>query len=131
MKRNNNIVLDIDSLGNFARIFEILGSKTRLKILKMIGKEEKCVNFLSKKLKLSQPTVSYHLKLLLNLNLVKQSKSAQWVRYKLNRERLAKLMVDFPKIYGILMGKEEKKVKGGERINTIRRSFYRNETKKL
>jgi len=109
MKRNNNIVLNIDSLGNFARIFEILGSKTRLKILKMIGKEEKCVNLISKRLMLSQPTVSYHLKLLLDLDLVKQSKSAQWVRYKLNREKLAKLMVDFPKTYGILMGKEEKK----------------------
>jgi len=109
MERNNDIVLNIDSLGNFARVFEILGSKTRLKILKIIGKEEKCVNLISKRLMLSQPTVSYHLKLLLNLDLVKQYKSAQWVRYKLNREKLAKLMVNFPKIYGILMGKEEKK----------------------
>ena len=111
MESNNNMVLDIDSLGNFARIFEILGSKTRLKILKMIGKEEKCVNFISERLMLSQPTVSYHLKLLLNLDLVKQRKSAQWVRYKLNREKLAKLMVNFPKIYGILRGKEERKRK--------------------
>jgi len=87
---------------NFANIFEILGSRVRLKILKMISEEEKCVNFLSKKLKLSQPTVSYHLKLLLNLGLVKQFKTAQWVRYKLNKEKLIELLSDFSKIYGIL-----------------------------
>jgi len=104
-KHLTGLTLDAKVVGNFARIFEILGSKTRLKILEIISKEEKCVNFLSKKLKLSQPTISYHLKLLLGLNLVKQYKSAQWVRYRLNKEKLTKLMVDFPKIYGILVAK--------------------------
>jgi len=105
-RQNKDIFPDKEALGNFARIFEILGSKTRLKILEMISREERCVNFLSKKLKLSQPTVSYHLKLLLGRNLVKQHKSAQWVRYKLNREKLTRLMSDFPRIYGILRNKK-------------------------
>ena len=108
-KQGKDTSSDTKLLGNFARIFEILGSGTRLKILKMISKEEKCVNFLSKKLKLSQPTISYHLKLLLGLDLVKQYKSAQWVRYRLNRERLAKLMIEFPKIYGILTARKKDK----------------------
>jgi len=86
---------------NFAEIFEILGSTTRLKILKTISTEEKCVDSLSKKLKLSQPTVSYHLKLLLNFGLVRQSKVAQWARYKLNKEKLAELLIEFFKTYGI------------------------------
>ncbi|MEA3485842.1 MAG: metalloregulator ArsR/SmtB family transcription factor [Candidatus Aerophobetes bacterium] len=115
-KQSKNITLNIRALEGFAGIFEILGSKTRLKILEMISREEKCVNFLSKELKLSQPTISYHLKLLFDLDLVKQYKSAQWVRYRLNRERLVRLMVDFPKTYGILMGKEEKKRKNEESI---------------
>jgi ArsR family transcriptional regulator len=115
-KQSKSITLNIKALEGFAGIFEILGSKTRLKILEIISREEKCVNFLSKELKLSQPTVSYHLKLLLDLDLVKQYKSAQWVRYRLNKERLARLMVDFPKIYGILMAKEEKKRKNEESI---------------
>ncbi len=88
--------------GNLAKIFEILGSKTRLKILKIIANEEKCVNFLSKKLKLSQPTVSYHLKLLLGFGLVKQRKRAQWVQYILNREKLTELMANFSRLYGVL-----------------------------
>jgi len=108
-KQSKNITLNTRVLEGFAGIFEILGSRTRLKILEMISKEEKCVNFLSKKLKLSQPTISYHLKLLLGLNLVKQHKSAQWVRYRLNRERLARLMIDFPKIYGILTARKKDK----------------------
>ena len=35
-----------------AKVFGILGSKVRLQILKIIANEEKCVNFLSKNLKL-------------------------------------------------------------------------------
>jgi len=102
--------MDVERKENFVKIFEILGSRARLKILKIITNEEKCVNFLSKKLKLSQPTVSYHLRLLWNLGLVKQSKTAQWVRYRLNKEKLAELLANFSSIYGILKdGKEKKK----------------------
>jgi len=102
--------MGVETVENVVKIFEILGSRVRLKILKIITNEEKCVNFLSKKLKLSQPTVSYHLRLLWNLDLVKQHKTAQWVRYRLNKEKLAELMADCCKIYGILKhGKEKKK----------------------
>ena len=92
----------MEKVDNFAKIFEILGSKTRLKILGIISDEEKCVNFLSKKLKLSQPTVSYHLKLLSNIGLVKQHKTAQWVRYRLNKDKLKEFVTNFSSIYGIL-----------------------------
>jgi len=101
--------MGVETAENFVKIFEILGSRSRLKILKIVTNEEKCVNFLSKKLKLSQPTVSYHLRLLSNLGLVKQYKSAQWVRYRLNKEKLAELLANFSKIYGILKHSKEKK----------------------
>ena len=100
---------DIEKTEKLARIFEVLGSKVRLKMLQMIAEEEKCVNFLSERMKLSQPTVSYHLKLLLNTGLVSQYKTAQWVRYKLNKKKLAQLMTDFFSMYGILPRKREKK----------------------
>ncbi len=85
-----------------AKTFGILGSRVRLQILKIIANEEKCVNFLSKNLGLSQPTTSYHLGLLLNFGLVEQFKKAQWVRYKLNKNKLAELMGTFSNLYGIL-----------------------------
>ncbi len=96
---------DIEKTEKLARIFEVLGSKVRLKMLQMIAEEEKCVNFLSERMKLSQPTVSYHLKLLFNMGLVSQHKRAQWIQYKLNKERLRELIMDFSRIYGILTGK--------------------------
>lgn len=107
LNKENN--MNVERAKNFAKIFEILGSKVRLKILRIIINEEKCVNFLSKKLKLSQPTISYHLRLLLNLGLVKQSKTAQWVRYSLNKEKLAELMTNFSRIYKILKHQKKKK----------------------
>ena len=108
-KTTKNSGMSVKSREDLAGIFEILGSKARLKILKIITEEEKCVNFLSKKLKLSQPTVSYHLKLLLNAGLVNQYKTAQWVRYKLNKKKLAQLMTNFFSMYGILPRKRGKK----------------------
>ena len=97
---------------NLAKAFEISGNTTRLEILKIIRTEEKCVDFISKKLKLSQPTISYHLKLLLNLGLVKQNKVAQWVRYKLNEKKLEEVFADFFKTYGNFeLKKREKNLK--------------------
>jgi len=92
-----------------AKTFGILGSKVRLQILKIIANEEKCVNFLSKNLRLSQPTISYHLGLLLNFGLVEQFKKAQWVRYKLNKKRLAELMSVFSELYGIISFQKRKR----------------------
>jgi len=94
--------MNIKTIENFARMFEVLGSKVRLEILKITTHEEKCVNLISKNLKLSQPTVSYHLRLLLNIGLVKRDKTAQWVRYSLNKEKLSKLLNNFFRAYGIL-----------------------------
>ena len=96
--------------GNFAKIFELLGSGVRLKILRIIANEGKSVNLLSKYLRLSQPTVSYHLGLLFDSGLVQQSRTAQWVRYKLNKDRLAELMGEFSKLYGILGFKKKDKI---------------------
>ena len=98
---SKKIIMEKEKI-DVAKVFGILGSKVRLQILKIIANEEKCVNFLSKNLKLSQPTISYHLGLLLNFGLVEQFKKAQWVRYRLNKNRLAELMGDFSKLYGIL-----------------------------
>jgi len=98
--------VNIKTIENFARMFEVLGSKVRLEILKITTHEEKCVNLISKNLKLSQPTVSYHLRLLLNIGLVKRDKTAQWVRYSLNKEKLSKLLNNFFRVYGILIQKE-------------------------
>lgn len=95
-----------------AEAFGILGSKVRLQILKIIANEEKCVNSLSKNLSLSQPTISYHLGLLLNFGLVEQFKKAQWVRYKLNKNRLAELMGVFSELYGIISFQKRKR--GGQ-----------------
>jgi len=89
--------------------FGMLGNQVRLQILKIIANEEKCVNSLSKNLRLSQPTISYHLGLLLNFGLVEQFKKAQWVRYKLNKSRLTTLIDDFSELYGILNFKERVK----------------------
>ena len=105
----------ITAVANLAEVFGLLGSRVRLRILEIIADEEKCVNFLSEQLRLSQPTISYHLKLLFTNGLVRQHKTAQWVRYSLNKEELAKLTKRFSAVYGILdrpRGKDGSSSKG-------------------
>ncbi len=92
----------------------------RLQILKIIANEEECVNFLGKNLRFSQPTISYHLGLLLNFGLVEQLKKAQWVGYRLNKSRLAELMGDFSKLCGILKLQKKQVITHGKNYRVHR-----------
>ncbi|MDG6217902.1 MAG: metalloregulator ArsR/SmtB family transcription factor [Candidatus Thermoplasmatota archaeon] len=59
---------------NEIEIFKALSDPTRLKILELIKNEEKCICEIIPETKKSQPTISQHLRILRNANLVKQRK---------------------------------------------------------
>ncbi len=54
----------------------------RIKILLLLSKREMCVCELESALELPQPTVSHHLGLLEQADLLERSKRARWVFYK-------------------------------------------------
>lgn len=72
-------------------LFKALSNETRLQILQILAKKERCVGFIARKFSLSQPTISHHLKVLSTIGLVTREKSSQLVKYRLNRELLATL----------------------------------------
>ncbi len=53
-----------EEINNLARVFKILSEPSRLKIIRSISGEEKCVNTVSEETGLFQPNVSKHLKTL-------------------------------------------------------------------
>lgn len=57
-------------LESSARCFQVLADPIRLNILCQLRKQEKCVAELCEILNLSQPKVSYHLKLMLDAGLI-------------------------------------------------------------
>jgi ArsR family transcriptional regulator len=70
------------------KIFKALGDKSRLRILKMLEVRPMCVCEIRYILKLSQPTVSGHLKVLKEAGLLEDEKNGLWVTYRLRKDKL-------------------------------------------
>ncbi len=63
---------------------KILNSKTRIKILKLLSEKEKTLTQIAEELKLKQPTILEHLKILEEKNYIKKNnKKNQTKRYRL------------------------------------------------
>lgn len=67
----------------FVKVMKALSDPSRVKILKMLQHKSMCVCEMHAALKLAQPTVSKHLKILEDAGLVTYRKSGLWVNYHL------------------------------------------------
>lgn len=72
---------------NPVEIFKALGDQNRLKIIKLIlsAGNKLCVGMLAQKLKISQPSVSQHLKILKTAGLIEGVKSGFHIHYKVQK----------------------------------------------
>lgn len=77
-----------------AQKFKALSDSTRLKILFMLSKEELCACKILDEFNITQPTLSYHMKMLVDSGLVKSYKSGSWVRYSINN-RTINLLIEY------------------------------------
>lgn len=77
-----------------ARFLRCIGEPTRLQILKLVAKGERCVGELARVLNKEQSLISHHLKALKECNIVTDRQEAQKVYYKLTDDRLARLIID-------------------------------------
>lgn len=68
---------------SFIRVMKALTDPNRVKIMKMLEVKELCVCEITAILGLAQSTVSKHLKILEDADLVDSSKDGAWVNYKL------------------------------------------------
>lgn len=69
-----------------ARVFKALGDENRLQILNMLRGDEMCACQLLKKLNIGQSTLSHHMKILCDAELVFARKEGKWIYYSLNKE---------------------------------------------
>ena len=73
-------------VASLAAKFKAMGDPTRLRLLSLVAASEggeACVCDLNDQLDLSQPTVSHHLKLLVDAGLLTRSKRGVWSYYAL------------------------------------------------
>lgn len=69
------------------RILKALSDKNRLRIVNMVAEKPLCVCEITEVLKLSQSTVSGHLRVLKDAGILSDRKEGLWVEYSLNRDK--------------------------------------------
>jgi ArsR family transcriptional regulator, arsenate/arsenite/antimonite-responsive transcriptional repressor len=72
----------------YAVMMKALGDETRVKIFDMLSEEELCACMLLEKFSITQPTLSYHMKILCDSGLVNGRKDGVWMKYSVNKENL-------------------------------------------
>lgn len=77
--------------GNIASVFKALGDETRLKIIEILSCGELCACNLLESFQITQPTLSYHMKILTECGLVIGRKEGSWMRYRNNEVLLAEV----------------------------------------
>ena len=78
-------VLDNDQAERLARTFKALGDPTRVRLLSLIAAHdggEACVCELTDPVGLAQPTVSHHLKQLVDAGLITREQRGKWAYYR-------------------------------------------------
>lgn len=71
-----------------AGVFKAMSHPVRVRMLRLIGenREELCACEIESHFSLRQPTISHHLKLLKNAELIQAKQVGSWVYYSLSKE---------------------------------------------
>lgn len=71
-----------------AKIFKALSDSNRLKIIDMLSCGELCACNILEEFNITQPTLSHHMKILKELDLVTIRREGKWMHYSLNEEKI-------------------------------------------
>ena len=82
---------NMDENTEFAPIFKALGDSTRLKIIEMLSCGSLCACDILESFQITQPTLSYHMKILIDCGLVKSNKEGSWIHYSNNVALIVKI----------------------------------------
>ncbi|MBQ8824565.1 MAG: winged helix-turn-helix transcriptional regulator [Ruminococcus sp.] len=74
------------SANKFVCIFKALGDSTRLQIVQMLSGGEMCACKILEQFEITQPTLSHHMKILCESEIVTVRKEGKWSYYSLSCE---------------------------------------------
>jgi len=86
--------LDEDAAERLARAFRALGDRHRVRLLSLIAASdggEACICDLTAPVGLAQPTISHHMKLLVEAGLVTRDQRGKWAYYRVVPEAMTAL----------------------------------------
>lgn len=76
-----------------AKILKALADPSRLKIIDILSCGEVCACHILEHFEFTQPTLSHHMKILMECGLVSGRKEGTWMRYSLNIEDASRLLI--------------------------------------
>ena len=68
----------------YIKVFRAFTDESRVRVLEILCEGEECACFLLEDLKISQPTLSHHMKILCESGIVKSRKEGKWNYYSIN-----------------------------------------------
>ncbi len=80
--------MDVRVLKDLREYYKVLSDAARLRILAQLAHRELTVSELARGLRMSQPLVSWHLRRLVRIGLVKMHREGRQVRCSIDRTRL-------------------------------------------
>ncbi|MFW5838697.1 MAG: ArsR/SmtB family transcription factor [Bacillota bacterium] len=80
----------------YVEYFKVLSDKHRLEIIELLLKGETCGCTLIDKIPVSQPTLSYHLKIITASGLATSKREGNWIKHYINKDKIDEL-IDFLK----------------------------------
>lgn len=92
------------SYAEYVPSFKALSDETRLKIIDMLSCGEMCACDILEAFSISQSTLSYHMKILVDSGLINGVRDGAWMRYTLNTEKADAVIAFFG---GITKEKED------------------------
>lgn len=82
-----------------SEIFKALSDETRLRIIDMLSCSELCAGDILASFDLSQSTLSYHMKILTDANVVNARRDGLWMKYSINEKTFDYVLKVLPELY--------------------------------
>ena len=79
---------------SYANVMKALSDPKRVKILDMLSSGDLCACDILEKFDFTQPTLSHHIKVLVQADLVTVEKVGTWHHYSLNEAKINQLVTD-------------------------------------
>ena len=95
-----------------AELFKALGDANRLMIVDMLSCGELCACRILEKFNITQPTLSYHMKILCDSGLVNARKDGKWTHYSLDEMAVQ----DFRDFLQLVTSNKENSIYGEESL---------------
>ena len=98
--RKEPFIMDFQpSYKEFASIFKALSDETRLRVVDMLSCREMSAGVILSNFTLSQSTLSYHMKILIESGVVNARREGLWTKYSINDETFNRAMDFLPELY--------------------------------